>query len=335
MSTERALRAAIVGAGLMGRWHADAISRVGGTVAVIVDRDWPRACALAARHAGCRAVADFSAVTRDRAADVAHLCTPLETHEALVMQALQAGMHVLVEKPLAQTAAATAALLQRAETQGLLLCPVHQLLFQPGVLHAQQACHTIGPLLHIDFIACSAGADGRSPGEHDRLIADILPHPLSLLARMLPERLATVAWHVQHPMAGELRATGTDGTLSVSVLVSTHGRPTANMLRLIGRKGTLSVDLFHGFHVGLQVSERWAKSRMYKIAHPFLFAGGALYAATRNLVSRAVRREVAYPGLRELIQRFYRAVRQEAAPPISTREILDVATVRDHLISML
>jgi predicted dehydrogenase len=238
---------------------------------------------------------------------------------------------VLVEKPLAPTATATAKLLDLAAARGRLLCPVHQFLFQPGVLGAQSALPAIGPLLHAEVVSCSAGADGCPDGERDRVAAEILPHPLALLARVLPAPLAAADWHLDHPAAGELRATGSLGGCSFTILVSMRGRPTTNVLRLIGERGTVHVDLFHGFHV----VEAGAVSRARKIAHPFLLSGATLRAATRNLLSRAARREVAYPGLRELTRRFYNAVRRGAEPPISPRETLDVATARDALLDMM
>jgi predicted dehydrogenase len=327
------VQVAVVGAGLMGWWHADAIARVGGVVSAVVDPDSPRAGALASRYPGCRYTADLRDLVRDgsRAVEVVHICTPPGTHESLVAGALQAGMHVLVEKPLAQTVAATDDLLRLASSCKRLLCPVHQLLFQRGVVRAHAALQTSGPLLHVDTVACSAGAEGWADDERDRLAGEILPHPLSLLARILPHLFTDVAWQVQHPLAGEIRATGRAGAVSISVLVSTRGRPTLHTLRLIGQRSTVYVDLFHGFHV----VDRGPVLRAHKIAHPFLFSAGLFGAATANLVWRTMRGEVAYPGLRELVRSFYGAVRNGGEPPITAAETLAVAVARERVLQLL
>jgi hypothetical protein len=154
---------------------------------------------------------------------------------------------------------------------------------------------------------------------------------LALLARVFPGALPTIAWQVQHPREGELRAAGCVGSASLALLVSAHGRPTANTVRVIGARGTLEADLFHGY----AVVEGGAVSRAHKISRPFAHAGQTLAAAGLNLAWRVARSEPAYPGLRELIDRFYRAVRGEAAPPIDAGEILDVATARDALTARL
>jgi predicted dehydrogenase len=247
-----------------------------------------------------------------------------------VRRALEAGSHVLVEKPLADTTEATAELIELATKKDRLLCPVHQFLFQPGFRRAFDLLEHVGPLLHVNTVACSAGAEtGAFADDPDALIAEIVPHPLALLARLFPGM--QVSWQAQHPRPGELRATTTIDSTSVGVLVSAAGRPTANALRLIGARGSIEVDLFHGF----AVLEHGDVSRLHKIAYPFARSGATLVAASANLAQRAVRREPAYPGLRELIGQFYAAAHGLAASPISAREIVAVAVARDALIAAL
>jgi predicted dehydrogenase len=313
----------------MGRWHADAVFRISGTISAIVDSDPRKAAQLIRRHPQAKAVPDVAGIVADGLADVIHICTPAETHEALAQQALQAGLHSIVEKPLTETAETTSNLLRLAESKNLLLCPVHQFLFQPGVLRAQAAIDKIGPLLHVDTVICSAGAQSGSQ-DADLVAADILPGPLSLLARLLPGAAVRIAdWRIEHPAKGELRASTSVRKVSASMLISLNGRPTVNALRLIGERGSAQVDLFHGFCV----LEHGTVSRAQKIAHPFVQSGATLFSAATNLISRAARRESAYPGLRELIRRFYEALSTRGKPPVSASEVLEVAAARDNILA--
>lgn len=107
------------------------------------------------------------------------------------------------------------------------------------------------------------------------------------------------------------------------------GRPTVNALRLIGERGSAHADLFHGY----SVIEPGTVSRSHKIADPFLRSGSTIFSATANLALRARRREPAYPGLRELIRRFYESLRTGEPPPISAGETLAVAAARDRILS--
>ncbi len=322
------LRVAVIGAGLMGRWHADAAARNGARIVAVADPNPARCQALARRH-GASAFDGLPAALNAGPPDIVHLCTPAGTHRALATSALEAGAHVLAEKPLAPDAAGTSALFELARREKRLLCPVHQFLFQRGVLSAGRAIETrIAPLLHLDYTACSAGGSGRSQQEIDDISLDILPHPLSLVRRLLGQPLRDLALEAARASAGELRVTGHSGQRSVSLLISMGGRPTSSSMRLIGGGGTIHLDLFHGF----AVVERGATSRAQKIAHPLLLAGATMGAAVWNLGSRAVQREPAYPGLRELVRRFFAAVRGNEPCPITAEEALDVARARDAVI---
>lgn len=311
-------RAAIVGAGLMGGWHARAAARAGARVAVVVDRDIARARALAARFRGCEAAGDVAPALA--AVDVLHICTPLDTHATLAASALDARRHVFLEKPVAPTADETARLLALAEARGVLLCPAHQFIFQHGVQTALRRLPEIGALRHVDFTICSAGA-AHGTASPDAVAGEVLPHPLSLLSRFGQSGLATLDWSVRQPLAGELRALTAIGDVSVAVTVSMGGRPTVNRGTVIGTAGTIELDLFHGY----AVIARGDVSRARKAAAPFVRSVSLGATAAINLTRRALTRQPAYPGLWELVDAFYAAVRTSGPSPISAAETLDVA----------
>ncbi len=317
------MRAAIVGAGLMGRWHAHAVTHSGHRVSAIVDSDAVRARGLASEYAGSVTYSALCDVGAD--VDVVHVCTPSATHVAIVSEALTRGYHVLAEKPLADTLAETRALLALAESRDRLLVPVLQYAFQRGALQASSLLPSMGSLLHFDAVMCSAGADGQSAAVRDRAARHMLPHALSLMTRLVSPDLASARWTLQHSRPGELRVGGVLGNASISALVSTGGRPTDNTLRLICEGGTIYLDLFHGF----AMRTRGRVTRAYKLLHPFLVGGSILSAATGNLTRRVLDREPAYPGLRELVRRFYHAASTGGAAPISSADTLAVATVID------
>jgi predicted dehydrogenase len=327
--TPPALSVLIVGAGPMGRWHADAAVCARGRVEAVIDRDFARAQSLAARYPGAIATRQFSPALAARTTSVVHLCTPLATHESLGGEALEAGCHVLAEKPLAPTLEATRRLLELAARRRVLLCPVHQFLFQSGTLRILQVLPRLGDLRHVDLTICSAGADGQSDAVRDQLAFDILPHPLSLLALVLGPRFADVKWDARRAAAGELRLSGVTAGASVGVVVSMSGRPTVNVLRVVAEHGSASCDFFHGF----ATIESGAVSRARKILRPLAASSETFLTAVGNLGSRIVRREYAYPGLRELVRRFYQAVIDEGASPISPADTLAVAAVRDDVIA--
>lgn len=329
MRTTLKTSALIVGAGLMGRWHAHALRRLGIRIDGIVDTDSGAARSLAARCDGCPTWADVDEVKNLPPGLVAHVCSPMESHATLVRRLLEAGVHVLVEKPLAADAATTRALLKLAEDSKRMLCPVHQFVFQKGVARVLRALPDAGPIRAVDYMATSAGAGSRGGEIAEEILADILPHPLSLLGRILGADLAELEWTVAAAPRGEFRAmTSSDGA-TAGILISMTGRPTRNALRLVCEGGTFEVDLFHGF----SARQSSAVNRWRKIARPFSEAGVTLAAAGTNLAARLVRREPAYPGLRELCRLFHLAASCDSPSwPIPSEETIDVATARDTLL---
>ena len=322
-------RAAIAGAGLMGFWHAQSIAPAGGTVVAVFDREAAAAQRLAGKFPGARAGTDPAALLDPEKIDVLHLCTPTASHHDLAAAALARGIHVLVEKPLAPTAAETAQLCALAAARRVQLCPVHQFPFQRGARQARAGLGRIGGLRHFEARFCSAGGAGRSAAELDTIVADILPHPLSLLRQFAPGSLQEGGWNVHRPAPGEFHATRTADGVGCSILISMNTRPTATSLQLLGSTGTIHVDLFHGYCV----VEPGDVSRWRKIAHPFDLAARTFFAAGRNLVTRAVQGESAYPGLRHLIAQFYASLDGRTPPPVSPDEAVAIAAVRDRLIS--
>ncbi|HWE00482.1 MAG TPA: Gfo/Idh/MocA family oxidoreductase [Bryobacteraceae bacterium] len=322
------MRIAIAGAGLMGRWHAYYATRCGAAIAGVSDPNLPET-ELKRRFRGA-AIFQRTEPLLDRVKpQILHVCTPAATHEAIIESALEAGVHLLVEKPLLATAKATQRLVAKAAERGLLLVPVHQYVFQEGAMRTAASLKSIGKPLHMDAVICSAGGAHLRGAQLDELIADMLPHPLSLLDSFFPGMLGAMEWTTLHPANGEWRASGVGRGMSVSILVSLNGRPTESSARLTGTNGTARLDLFHGF----AVLEPGGISRSRKITHPFSLASRTFCSASGNLARRFLTREPAYPGLRRLIGLFYEAVRRHSDAPLSADHIIGVARARERLCS--
>lgn len=319
---------AIAGAGLMGRWHAQAARRLGARVLGVADPDPARARSVAG--AGVPVFADVREMIEAVGPAVLHVCTPSATHEALIGEAIAGGIHVLAEKPLAADAAATRRLCDVAAQGGVRLCPVHQYAFQKAVAQAVQERGRLGELQMVEMDFFSAGAAGADREDHLRIAADILPHPASIAQRLWPERpLGTIAWEVRPAGAGGWEISGVAGTALLRITLSLAARPTRAGLRLWGTRGAWEVDLFHGY----ALFRDGAASRGGKIARPFRDSLGHLGRASANLAVRALRREPAYPGLRTLTRAFYDAAEGRGPLPIGAEEAVAVAALRDLFLA--
>ncbi|HEV7495609.1 Gfo/Idh/MocA family protein [Baekduia sp.] len=124
-STTAALRVALVGYGVAGAsFHAPLIATTDGLVLHgVVTRDPERRVQLAARFPDVIAVDALSDVVAD--VDLVVVASPNRFHVELARTALEAGKHIVVDKPLAVTSAEARALATQAETAGVVLTAFH------------------------------------------------------------------------------------------------------------------------------------------------------------------------------------------------------------------
>ncbi len=320
-------RAVIVGAGLMGRWHADAARHAGATVVAVVDSALDRAQAIAGTATIHATLTDALQVE----SDVVHICTPLASHDALAHEAITAGRHVILEKPASPTRETAESLVTAARRAGTLLVPVHQFVFQDGIQRIVARRESIGPLRNIEFATCSAGADASPDAHRDLIAAEIVPHAFALARALLQQPVGHLPWQLQRGLPGEWRATATtaDGCL-LSALISMRARPTFATCRVMGEHGSATADLFQGF----ALFEPDTASTGYKMMRPLAVGLGTAGASAWQLAGRAMRWERAYPGLRALCTASYAAITGGPAP-FRDDEIVDVATARDQLLAQL
>ncbi len=111
---------AVVGTGFGCFTHVRALRAAGFDVRALVGRDPTRTAARAAAFGVPRAATDLTAVLEDPAVVAVTVATPPATHCALATAALEAGRHVLCEKPMAADAAEARRLLATAESSGLV-----------------------------------------------------------------------------------------------------------------------------------------------------------------------------------------------------------------------
>ena len=127
----KSLKAAIAGAGFMGATHTEALRRNGIEVLGILGIDVAEGRRVAERLALSRVYTTFEEICADPGVDVVHLCTPNYLHYPMAKAALQAGKHVLCEKPLATTSAEARELVALAQERKLVGAVNYNLRYYP------------------------------------------------------------------------------------------------------------------------------------------------------------------------------------------------------------
>lgn len=126
------MRFGVIGYGLFGRWHARCIAESGEAELVAVcTTSEGNAAAARGEHPGVRVVGDWRELVAAGDVDAVAIVAPNHLHAEMAVAALEAGRHVLVEKPLAITEADCARIVEAVRRTGGLLSVGHELRLSP------------------------------------------------------------------------------------------------------------------------------------------------------------------------------------------------------------
>ena len=145
------IRAAVIGVGFIGVAHVEALRRVGVDVVGVVGSTPERARAKAAAANLPRVYDSVEAVAADPEVDVVHVASPNYAHADQVRILIDAGKHVVCEKPLALTSADTADLVARASAAGVVNAVCFNLRFYP-ICHQARVMTRSGEIGEPRFI---------------------------------------------------------------------------------------------------------------------------------------------------------------------------------------
>ena len=183
---------AIVGAGY---WGPNLVRNVLGSPATrlagVCDLDLDRARKLVGDHLGIEATDELDSLLRDPTVDAVAVATPPATHFEVAMAAIDAGKHVLVEKPLASSYAEGRALVEAAEDRGVVLMCDHTYCYTPAVQRIRELVRggVLGELQFVDSVRINLGLVQRDVN----VLWDLAPHDLSILDFILPEGCSPLA----------------------------------------------------------------------------------------------------------------------------------------------
>ena len=198
------LGVAIVGTGMIGEVHRRAAILAGAIVRGVRASSPERAREVALAWDVPRAYRDIEEVVADPQVQVVHVCTPNHLHRAMAQAALEAGKHVICEKPLATTLEDARALAALAASTGLAATVPFVYRYHPVVREARAriAQGELGPLRLIhgsylqDWLMDPASNNWRVDpmlGGASRVFADIGSHWCDLVEWVTGERFAEVS----------------------------------------------------------------------------------------------------------------------------------------------
>jgi predicted dehydrogenase len=194
---QEGIRVGVVGVGYWGSRHVRVLRSTTGVATVIgVDERFAGATASPQLTDGDVAgYADLAAALP--AVDAVVIATPPSSHFSLGMQAIEAGKHVLIEKPLAASPAEARELVEAAEAAGTLLMPGHTFLYNAAV-HKLRDLVCGGELGSLYYLDCERLNLGLYQPDVN-VVLDLAPHDISIANFVLNSRPMTVtAWGSRH-----------------------------------------------------------------------------------------------------------------------------------------
>jgi predicted dehydrogenase len=192
------IRVAIVGCGYWGQNLLRNFAELDQAEVTVVCDFEPRALTRAKkRYPSIEICQNYADVLTNERVDAVVLATPVSSHYPYARQALQAGKHVLVEKPLAQSSRQVMDLIRMAEAAGKALMVDHTFLYTGAVRQMKSLVESgeIGQLLYFDSVRISLGL----VQSDINVLWDLGPHDLSIMDYLCErEAVAISATGVKH-----------------------------------------------------------------------------------------------------------------------------------------
>ncbi|MGW1149382.1 Gfo/Idh/MocA family oxidoreductase [Streptomyces sp. NPDC002454] len=271
MTDDRSLRIALAGGGAFGAKHAAALKRIDGVeVAAVVSSSLDRARKFAAEQGVGRAVASLDEVLAMDDIDAVVLATPTQMHAAQTLACLEAGKHVQVEIPLADSLADAEACLAAQQLTGLVAMVGHTRRFNPShqwVKRRIEAGEFAVQQMDVQtyfFRRQNLNALGEPRSWTDHLLWHHAAHTVDLFAHQTgsPIVRANALQGPIHPELGiamdmSIQLQAENGALCTLSLSFNNDGPLGTFFRYIGDTGTYLArydDLFTGKDEPIDVS---------------------------------------------------------------------------------
>jgi predicted dehydrogenase len=247
-----------------------------------------------ANEFNCAFYTDYCQMLKEVHPDVAVIITPHPLHARVAIDCLQAGSHVLVEKPMAVQVAEADAMIEAAQQQQRQLGVIFQQRFRPQIQLAHQLIQDghLGQIQRVDMMATwmrtatyyrSAGWRGTWEGEGGGVLMNQAPHQLDQLCYLigLPARVFAWTRHIIHQIETEdtvQAALEWPGGALGSFHISTAEADQGEYLKIVGTKGR--IELIQGKLTCLELE---TDARTFIETHPKAMASPAAHEVPLTL----------------------------------------------------
>ena len=288
---------------------------------------------------------DFAAMLRKEELDIVDICTPPQTHAPLCIQAMEAGCHVLLEKPFATSVKEADEIITTSKKHDVKLCIVHNYLFKPVIMKAKRIIEKgdVGDLLFMD-VNFLDGPDvefmNKNHWSHSLpggRFGENIVHPLYLIDDFLgitniiavqAKKIGNCDW-VAHD---ELRVLFDTRNSIGSISLSTNAPKTENFANLYGTKGILRID----FDLpGIIFHKAKKDVRFYPVDDYISGSFKLLISAITALPKYVLSKQYVRSGHYHLIQKFIESIRDDRVSPITGDKAKKIMALQEKIFNQI
>lgn len=343
------IRTAIFGTGFMGRVHLEAVQRVESVeAAAIFGRNQEATSRLATAFSVPKATSDYREILDDASVDAVDISTPNAQHFSMAKQALDAGKHVLCEKPLTTTVAEAEELVALAAKHKRRNCVCHNLRYYPQVqqMRALRQAGELGEILVVqgtysqDWLLYDTDwnwrVDAKAAGA-SRCMADIGSHFFDMAEHVSGLRVTSLCADLQTFHRTRKQPRGSVETFANKMMrpedyietpvdtedfgavvfrmgERTRGAMTASQVSA-GRKNGLRIEIY-----GTKASVAWQQERPDELWVGRRDSGNSIFVKDPSLLTGNARAYADLPGghsegyddtFKQVFRRFYSSIRED------------------------
>ncbi|HEV8292923.1 MAG TPA: Gfo/Idh/MocA family oxidoreductase [Tepidisphaeraceae bacterium] len=345
---KRTIRVAVIGAGKISEEHLRFLSgRKEIELAAICDLSEALGKFTAERFSVGAAFSDYRRMLDELRPQVVHVLTPAHTHMKIVADCLEAGAHVIVEKPIAPTHREFLQLWRIAEQNNRRLIEDHNYRFNDQVLTLERmvAQKRLGTVQEVEV---RLSLPIRSPG--GRYADENLPHPSHKMpAGVLHEFVTHLAYLALRFMPGfervraawsnlgggdlfkfdDLDAIVIGGGVHARLRFSCHTGPDCFSLIVRGSRGWVETDLFHPF---MRITEpRKVGQQLSPLANQISNGFEMIRSSIRGFSNKVLQRGPLH-GLHRFLEKTYHALERNVEPPVTFEDMDSASRLVDALL---
>jgi len=279
--------------------------------------------------------------------DVVDICASINTHASLAIQAMEAGCHVLTEKPMALNTKEADEMVEVSKRRQVKLSVIHQLLFVPTVVRMKALVDKgiIGDLVRVEIVQSTPPWDYPAIADPDHwyhklpggIHGDNLPHPIYLARNFLgnTEPIAvypTKMGSLDHLSSDEVQII-LKGERGNGTIISSCNYPSLWLIDIFGTKKNLHGNLNNSYVIvyggksraGRGIASLYARENL---GRSFQILGNTLSMGVKLILGK-------HRGLPIAISKFMECIQNDTEPPITAEDGREVVRILEKITAQL